>query len=175
MMNRRECLKTGARCTAVALALLVGGCVAHGPGKGAPGTVYVDEFDLSGATCGLGMRMQAKKSVGGHALTVDGRTYGRGFGTRPESAVMFRANGKVTAFDAHVAIDDEAKGVAFSNSYGKATARFKVWADGRVVWDSGNVKLGQKPVAAHADLSGAKEIVLETRRRRNRRHAGSSG
>ena len=147
--------------TAVAV-LLAGGCSTTGPGKRVFGTVYVDEFDLSGATCGLGMRMQAKKSVGGNALTVGGRTYGRGFGTRPESAVMFRANGRVAAFDAHVAIDDEAKDVASDKSYGKPTARFKVWADGRVVWDSGNVKLGQKPVAAHADLSGAKEIVLET-------------
>jgi len=148
--------------TAIAFVLLAGGCATTGPGRCVSGTVYVDEFDLSGATCGFGMRMQAKKSVGGHALTVDGRTYGRGFGTRPESAVMFRANGKVTAFDAHVAIDDEAKEASSDKSYGKPTARFKVWADGRVVWDSRNVKLGQKPVAVHADLAGAKEIVLET-------------
>ena len=65
--------------TAIAFVLLAGGCATVEPGRCVSGTVYVDEFDLSGSTCGLGMRMQAKKSVGGHALTVDGRTYGRGF------------------------------------------------------------------------------------------------
>ena len=145
------------------LALLaISGCILWESGAEAPGVAYVDTFDLSGATCGLGKRMQAKKSVGGHALTVGGKTYERGFGTRAESAILFRANGKVTAFDALVAIDDEAKDINPGKSYGKPTASFKVWADGRVVWKSGDLKLGQKPVAVHVDLTGAKEIVLET-------------
>ena len=146
-----------------ALALLaVSGCALWDTGAKAPGVAYVDTLDLSGATCGLGKRLQLQKSVDGHALTVAGKTYARGFGTRPESAILFRANGKVTAFDALVAIDDDAKNAGSGRSYGKPTARFKVWADGRVVWTSGDVKLGQQPVAAHVDLTGAKEIVLET-------------
>ena len=138
------------------------GCALWDTGAKAPGVAYVDTLDLSGATCGLGKRLQIQKSVDGHALTVAGKTYARGFGTRPESVILFRANGKVTAFDALVAIDDDAKSAGTGKSYGQPTARFKVWADCRVVWDSGAVKLGQRPVAAHADLTGAKEIVLET-------------
>ena len=147
----------------LALALLaISGCMLWETGAEAPGVAYVDTFDLSGATCGLGKRMQAKKSVGGRALAVGGKTYERGFGTRAESGILFRANGKVTAFDALVAIDDEAKDVNPGKSYGKPTANFKVWADGRVVWQSGDLKLGQKPVAVHVNLTGVKEIVLET-------------
>ena len=123
---------------------------------------FVDTFDLSGATCGLGMKMQAKASVDGKPLTVSGKVYERGFGTRPESAVMFRANGKVSTFDAFVAIDDGAKGAGSGKSYGKPTAQFRVWADGKIAWNSGDVKLGQKPVETHVDLIGAREIVLET-------------
>ncbi len=37
-----------------------------------------------------------------------------------------------------------------------------MWADGRIVWKSEPLKLKQKPVAVHVDLTGAKEIVLET-------------
>ena len=141
----------------LALALLaISGCMLWESGAEAPGVAYVDTFDLSGATCGLGKRMQAKKSAGGRALTVGGKTYERGFGTRAESGILFRANGKVTAFDALVAIDDEAKDINPGKSYGKPTASFKVWADGRVVWKSGDLKLGQKPVAVHVDLTGAK-------------------
>ncbi|MBO4709273.1 MAG: hypothetical protein J5727_05790 [Kiritimatiellae bacterium] len=54
---------------------------------------YVDSFDLSGATCGFGKRLLPLKSVDGHALTVSSNVYVRGFGTHPESAIMFRANG----------------------------------------------------------------------------------
>ena len=123
---------------------------------------YVDSFDLSGSTCGLGKRLLPLKSVDGHSLAVSGKVYARGFGTRPESAILFRADGKVEAFDALVAIDDDAKGAGSGKSYGQPTAQFRVWADGRVVWSSGNLKLGQQPVAAHVELAGAKEIVLET-------------
>ena len=146
----------------LALALFASGCVLWETGAEAPGVAYVDTFDLSGATCGLGKRLQVGKSVDGNPLTVAGKVYEHGFGTRPESAILFRANGKVTAFDALVALDDDAARAGSGKSYGKPTASFKVWADGRVVWKSGDVKLGQKPVAVHVNLTGAKEIVLET-------------
>ena len=123
---------------------------------------YVGSFDLSGATCGCGKRLQVDKSVDGNPLTVGGKTYAKGFGTHPESAILFRANGKVAAFDALVAIDDDAKSAGSGKSYGKPTARFKVWVDDRIVWSSGDLKLGQKPVPVHVDLTGAKEIILET-------------
>ena len=54
---------------------------------------YVDEFDLSGASCGLGLRTLSRKSVGGHPLTIGGKTYERGFGAQAEGAVGFRADG----------------------------------------------------------------------------------
>ena len=126
-------------------------------------TRHVDAFDLSAASCGMGKRVLALKSVDGHPLTMSGKTYARGFGTHPESAVAFAANGKVAAFDALVGIDDDAAKAGSGKSYGKPTASFHVWADGKIVWTSGDLRLGQKPVAAHVDLRGAKEIILETR------------
>ena len=79
---------------------------------------YVESFDLSGATCGRDRRVQACKSVDGNPLTVGGKVYAHGFGTRPESAILFRANGKVVSFDALVAIDDDAARIDFGISYG---------------------------------------------------------
>ena len=122
----------------------------------------VDSFDLSGATCGLGMRPKSNVTVDGNPLTVGGKVYERGIGTRPEGAILFRSNGKVSSFDAFVAIDGSAKDAGSGKSYGKSTARFRVWADSKVVFDSGDIKLGQEPVAVHVELSGAREIALET-------------
>ena len=148
-----------------AMALAASGCAfmdGTAPAPVPPTTSYVETFDLSGASCGLGKRPQAGKSVDGNPLTVGGKTFALGFGTHPESAILFRSNGKVNAFDALVAIDDDAARAGSGRSYGKPTASFRVWADGKVAWFSGDVKLGQKPIAVHVDLAGAKEIVLET-------------
>ena len=138
------------------------GCLAWN-GSNEPKVAYVDAFDLANTSCGVGKRMLAQKSVDGNPLTVAGKTYVRGFGTHPESAVAFFANGKVKAFDALVGIDDDAKRAGSGKSYGKPAASFFVWADGRIVWSAKDVMLGQKPIAVHVDLTGVKEVVLETR------------
>ena len=131
----------------------------------APRTAYVDEFDLSSSSCGFGKKTQARRSVEGNALTVRGTVFERGFGAHPEGAVVFRSNGKVKAFDARVAIDDDSTNAVpyrAGKGYGEPMAVFKVWADGKIAWTSGVVRQGLKPVEAHVDLAGAKEIILET-------------
>ena len=143
--------------------LMAGGCLSiEDADNEACITAAVETFDLSGATCGMGKKVRKRMSVDGNPMTVGGKVYAHGFGTHPESAVMFRTDGKVVAFDACVAIDDDAAKAGRGNSYGKPTANFRVWADGCIAWSSGDVKLGQQPVAVHVDLSGAREIVLET-------------
>ena len=122
---------------------------------------YVDGFDLTGAVSGYGAKTLACKSVAGNPLTLKGRVYAHGFGDHPESALAFAANGKVESFEATVGIDDDSTAEA-KGSYGKPTGEFKVWADGKVVWRSGYMQPGDEPKAAHADLRGAKEIVLES-------------
>ena len=130
-------------------------------GASEAGSKYVDEFDLTGAVSGYGMKTQAKLSVAGKPLTLKGKVYARGFGDHPESALAFKANGKVTAFDAVVGLDD-ASVEAAKGSYGTPVGNFKIWADGKVVWNSGKMKPGGEPQTVHVDLTGAKEIVLES-------------
>ena len=115
----------------LAAAVAACGCVSRDCGDGA--VLYVDDFDLSGASCGQGKSVQARMSVDGHPLTMSKKTYARGFGARPESAVAFRTNGRVASFDAIVGLDDDAAKAGSGKSYGKPTASFAVWADGRIV------------------------------------------
>ena len=110
-----------------------------------PGTKGVGTFDLSGASAGMGKKVEAR---------------GNGFVTHPESAFAFRMNGKVTAFDATVAIAPEAVKAKTSGRQIKAVCR--IWADGKIVWNSGVFAEGGKPVKVHVDLTGAEEVILET-------------
>lgn len=123
----------------------------------------LDEFDLSGATCGLNRRPQMRRSLLGKPIRLGDKTYARGVGTHAESVMFFKANGKVKAFDAIVGIDREAQEYPESWCTRKnwGCVSFRVYADGKKVADSGVLKEQDKPVALHADLSGAREIVLE--------------
>ena len=78
---------------------------------------------------------------------------------------MFRSNGKVSAFDARVALDDASTNAVpyrAGKGYGKPEATLKVWADGKVVWKSNRLNPGMKPEDVHVELAGAREIILET-------------
>ena len=137
----------------------------------AGGVTYVDELDLSAATCGAGKKVAARQSVDGHPITLAGKVYARGIGTHPEGCVAFAANGKVTSFEAMVGIDDDAKTAGSGKSYGKPTAEFRVWADGKVVWRSGERKLGQDPrpgpdCRERAARRRARDPARDDRRRR---------
>ena len=122
---------------------------------------YVDEFALTGAVSGYGATPRARKSVAGNPLKLNGKVYARGFGDHPESALAFTADGKVLAFEATVGLDDDSMEAA-KGSYGKPTGEFKGGADGKGVWRSGFMKPGDEPKAVLVDLTGAKEIVLES-------------
>jgi len=114
-------------------------------GEGQSGKRLVNTFDLSAASAGMGKKVEVR---------------GSGFVTHPESAVVFRMNGRVTSFDGEVAIAPDAAKEKKSGREIKAVCR--IWADGKIVWNSSVFSEKSKPVKVHADLLGAEEVVLET-------------
>ena len=145
----------------VAALLVFSGCCTSGDGSSAAGVRYVDEFDLSSSVCGFGKTVRAKTSVDGSPLTVGSVTSSRGFGAHAESAVAFALNGKVDAFDARVGIDaDCRKANTWTGCY--VGARFRVWTDGRIAFDSDVMREVDGPKDVHVALSGVREVVLET-------------
>ena len=122
---------------------------------------YVDEYDLAGASCGMGRQIRARTSVDGHPIRLGAGKYERGIGLRPESGIGFTLNGEVEAFDAIVGIDRDAKDVP-GRTTRQAGAIFRVWVDGKIAWTSGTITERQQPKSVHVDLKGAREIVLET-------------
>lgn len=119
---------------------------------------YVDEFELGKAVCGYGKTIVPCKPIDGDTLKIAGKVYERGFGTHPESAVVFTTNGKVESFDAVVGIDDGCKKPSYSHN----AAIFRIWADGEIVWDSNVIRTKDGAKDCHVELSGAKQIILET-------------
>ena len=69
-------------------------------------SVWLSSLDLSLATQGFG-KPGVDKSVDGHALTLAGQTYARGFGTHSPGLLAVDLGGGAKRFTATVGIDDE--------------------------------------------------------------------
>lgn len=115
-------------------------------------TVWLDRLDLTAATQGYGVPGK-NKSVDGKPLTIAGKTFERGFGTHAESSLFIQLNGKATHFTASVGIDDEVKGH-------QPAAEFVLYGDGKAIWQSGVMHLGDEAKLCSVDLTGVKKLEL---------------
>ena len=123
-----------------------------GSGQLSAQTVWLDQLDLSTATQGYGVPMK-NKSLDGKTLTIAGQTFERGFGSHSESSLTILLEGKATLFTAQVGIDDEVKGQ-------KPAAEFIVIGDGKKLWSSGIMHLGDAAKSCSVDITGTKKLEL---------------
>ena len=127
--------------------------------------VYLDELPLDSMSCGLRLRPQRNKCVAGGRLRMGSATnvFARGVGTHVESVMVLRSNGRVKEFEAVVGIDwaanEYTNGWDSGKNYGGA--KFRVYADGRIVAESDVIKPQDMPRPFKADIAGAKDIMLE--------------
>jgi len=115
-------------------------------------TVWLDQLDLSAATQGYGVPMK-NKSIDGKTLTIAGKTFERGFGSHAESSITILLNGEATLFTALVGIDDEVKGQ-------RPAAEFVVYGDGKKLWSSGVMHLGDTATICSVRLEGIQKMEL---------------
>lgn len=114
--------------------------------------VWLDQLDLSVATQGFGVP-QKNRSVDGKTITIAGETFERGFGTHAESSLLILPKGKATAFKTWVGIDDEIKGH-------EPAAEFLLMADGKKIWSSGTMRLGDKAKLCEVSLKDVQKLEL---------------
>jgi len=115
-------------------------------------TVWLDELDLSTATQGYGIPMK-NKSNDGKTLTISGETFERGFGTHAVSSLMVLLEGKAVSFSAKVGIDDEIKGQ-------RPAVEFELYGDGKKLWSSGVMHLGDAAKPCSVQLNGVKKLEM---------------
>ena len=114
-------------------------------------TVWLSALDLSKAMQGFGSP-QADKSVDGHSLTLNGKSYTHGFGTHSPGLLTI-ALGGAKRFLATVGVDDETNG--------KGSVEFQVLDDAHdVLWQSGLLRGGQPARTLNLDVSGRRQIFL---------------
>ena len=123
-----------------------------GMGQVSAQTVWLDELDLSPATQGWGVPMK-NKSIDGKTLTIAGKTFERGFATHSVSSLLILLEGKATSFNARVGIDDEVAGH-------EPAVEFELYGDGKKLWSSGLMRLGDSARFCSVQLAGVKKLEL---------------
>lgn len=115
-------------------------------------TVWLDQLELSAATQGYGVPMK-NKSIDGKTFSIAGKTFERGFGSHSESSLMILLEEKAISLTARVGIDDEVAGH-------DPAAEFVVYGDGKKLWASGVMRLGDTARYCSVDLNGIKKLEL---------------
>ena len=117
------------------------------------GTVRLADLEIEQMSTGWG-QAQRGKSIVGEPLKIAGRPFTVGVGSHAPSYFSVNLAGKAKSFSAMVGVDDD------NGKNGKGSLRFSVYADGRIVADSGVMKSGDKARALRADLTGARTAML---------------
>jgi alpha-galactosidase len=131
---------------------LLAAIVANALSAGAAETVWLSALDVSKTVQGSG-RPRVDRSVTGAPLSIAGRHFDRGLGTHAISTLAIELGGGTERFTALVGVDDDAKVDA-------ASVVFRVVGDGRTLWKSGVMKLGQAPQPVDVKLSGVRSLLL---------------
>jgi alpha-galactosidase len=136
----------------IKLAVIVWLLFVSGTGQLLAQTVWLDELDLSAATQGWGLPMK-NKSIDGNTLTIAGQTFERGFATHSVSSLLILLDGKATGFTAKVGLDDEIRGQ-------RPAVEFELYGDGKKLWSSGIMHLGDAAKPCSVQLTGMKKLEL---------------
>ena len=118
--------------------------------------VPVASLDLSKARQDWG-EPRANRSVDDRPLTIHGKTYAGGIGTHANSILAIDLSKKARRFTAAAGLDDEVDADPRSKN---AAVVFTVCGDGKPLWNSEKMHVGDPAVPVDVDLSGVKTLSL---------------
>ena len=109
-------------------------------------------MDISQVSCGW-RSAQVDQIVEGNAMKIGGRTFAAGLGVHAPSRGSFLLDKECGRFEATVGVDDESFG----------SVEFKVWGDGKLLWESGRMSARAQPRTKNVklDVAGVETLVLE--------------
>jgi alpha-galactosidase len=126
-------------------------CVAFGTYAQKIHTVWLDDLVIQ--TYSEGIRpVQAKRNYSNDTLRINGVKYARGLGAQSPCVLAFDLGKKATRFSALIAADD------LGNKDIPLT--FYVLGDGKVLFESKAMSIGDAPVSINVDLTGIKQLGL---------------
>lgn len=115
-------------------------------------TVWLSSLDLSKMSSGWGKPLK-DKAVQGRPMSIGGQKFKCGVGTHASSRMYLDLGGGCDAMKASVGVDDEVGGNVGS-------VEFRVYGDGKLLWQSGVLKAGQGAKTLDVKLRGVDTLLL---------------
>ncbi len=115
-------------------------------------TVWLDDLNLGMIRQGWG-KAEAKTSVQGRPLRLQGKTYARGVGSHAAGVFYVELDGSVKRFQTTVGVDDD--------SNGPGSIGITLVGDGKVLFKSPVLKTGGTPAVVDVDLSGVTKLTVK--------------
>ena len=128
------------------------GCILAAKSNRLVRTVWLSSLNIEKMTAGWGTP-QKDKSIQSKPLTIAGRTFDKGVGTHAASLMHIDLKKSCRSFSAYVGVDDEVNGKIGS-------VRFRIYGDGKLLFNSGVLKSGDPAKKIDIDLSGCKTLTL---------------
>jgi hypothetical protein len=101
--------------------------------------------------------LQIDKAVSGNPLSIAGRPFAHGLGTHAASEIVYDLDHGAESFSAWVGVDDFLKSHPDAN---KASVVFQVIGDGKTLFDSGVMRMGDAAKQVKVALKGVGELKL---------------
>lgn len=131
--------------TLLALLLIFGSCSEK------TSTVWIDDLNLVEFSEGI-RPVKAKSNYLTDTIRIGGSQYKRGFGSITPAVFPFLLDGNAKRFTAEAGPDD--------NGNKEALVRFFVLGDGKVLFESGEMKAGDKAIKIDLELKGVRRLGL---------------
>ncbi len=113
--------------------------------------VWLDDLTIKSFSEGI-PSVSAKTNAGGDSIRMNGKLFKHGIGVSSTSVLSFFLDGHATEFSAIVGVDD--KGVK------DLPLKFYVICDRKVLFESGEMNLGDEPKTVKVNLLGIKRLGL---------------
>ncbi|MBI4605882.1 MAG: NPCBM/NEW2 domain-containing protein [Planctomycetes bacterium] len=136
--------------TLLLAALAAAGC-SFAPRARAADAVWLSDLDLTPVRQGWG-RPQVNRSIRERPLAIAGQGFERGVGTHARSVLWIDLAGGAERLLASVGVDDAAGG--------PGSVAFRVFGDGKALWESGTMTPGQPARRVDVDLRGVRTLLL---------------
>ncbi len=116
-----------------------------------PKAIWLDDLPIKSFSEGI-PSVSAKTNAGGDSIRMNGKLFKHGIGVSSTSVLSFFLDGHATEFSAIVGVDD--KGVK------DLPLKFYVIGDRKVLFESGEMNLGDDPKTIKLNLTGIKRLGL---------------
>jgi alpha-galactosidase len=116
-----------------------------------PKAIWLDDLPIKSFSEGI-PSVSAKTNAGGDSIRMNGKFFRHGIGVSSTSVLSFFLDGHATEFSAVVGVDD--KGVK------DLPLKFYVIGDRKVLFESGEMNLGDEPKTVKVNLLGIKRLGL---------------